>query len=177
MRTRYSSAQIVIHWLVLVLVVLTYGSMEIKGIFAKGSQTRDLLTLAHYSLGFCVLFLMCVRVFVRAMYTTPSVKPPPRRWQHTLSVLMHFVIYLMFIVLPMLGILSKYYSGHNWTMFNILMPKSVFPDIEFQQQLRSLHTWLANAGYYLIGLHAFAALWHHYRLRDNTLVRMLPGRK
>ncbi|MFD3247047.1 cytochrome b561 [Rahnella aquatilis] len=177
MRTRYSSVQIVIHWLVLVLVVLTYTTMDIKGAFIKGSQARELLTLAHYSLGFCVLFLMCVRVFVRAMYTTPSVKPAPPHWQHNLSVLVHAVIYLMFIGLPVLGILSKYYSGQDWTMFNLMMPKSVLPDLSLQKELKTLHTWLANAGYYLIGLHAFAALWHHYRLRDNTLVRMLPGRK
>jgi len=30
------------------------------------------------------------------------------------------------------------------------------------------------AGYYLIGLHALAALLHHYLIRDNTLQRMLP---
>ncbi|MBU9836403.1 cytochrome b561 (plasmid) [Rahnella aquatilis] len=177
MRSRYSSVQIVIHWLVLVLVVFTYTTMDIKGAFARGSQVRELLTLTHYSLGFCVLFLMCVRVFVRAMYSTPPVKPAPPRWQHNLAVLTHMVIYLMFIGLPVLGILSKYYAGHDWTMFNIMMPKSVFPDMELQRQLKTVHMWLANTGYYLIGLHALAALWHHYRLRDNTLVRMLPGRK
>jgi cytochrome b561 len=31
-------------------------------------------------------------------------------------------------------------------------------------------------GYFLIGLHALAALFHHYVSRDNTLTRMLPGR-
>jgi cytochrome b561 len=31
-------------------------------------------------------------------------------------------------------------------------------------------------GYFLIGIHAAAALAHHYIQRDNTLVRMLPPR-
>jgi cytochrome b561 len=31
-------------------------------------------------------------------------------------------------------------------------------------------------GYYLVGLHAVAALVHHYVNRDDTLRRMLPGR-
>ena len=30
-------------------------------------------------------------------------------------------------------------------------------------------------GYFLIGLHAAAALFHHYVRKDDTLVRMLPG--
>lgn len=33
---------------------------------------------------------------------------------------------------------------------------------------------LNSIGYFLIGLHAAAALFHHYLLRDNTLRRMLP---
>ena len=28
----------------------------------------------------------------------------------------------------------------------------------------------------LIGLHAVAGLGHHYLIKDNTLLRMLPGR-
>jgi len=176
MRTRYSSAQIVLHWLVFVLVVLAYATMDIKNAFAKGSLIRELLTLTHYSLGFCVLFLMCVRLFVRAMYVTPAIKPLPPRWQNCLAAITHAVVYLMFICLPALGILSQYYGGHDWTIFNIRMPRSYLPDLPLQRQLKNLHGWLANAGYYLIGLHAFAALWHHYRRRDNTLLRMLPGK-
>jgi cytochrome b561 len=29
-------------------------------------------------------------------------------------------------------------------------------------------------GYFLIGFHSAAALFHHYISRDNTLVRILP---
>ncbi|WP_431276063.1 cytochrome b [Variovorax ureilyticus] len=32
----------------------------------------------------------------------------------------------------------------------------------------------STAAYFLIGMHAAAALLHHYVMRDNTLVRMLP---
>ncbi|WP_370300565.1 cytochrome b/b6 domain-containing protein, partial [Rheinheimera baltica] len=32
-------------------------------------------------------------------------------------------------------------------------------------------------GYVLIGVHAVAALFHHYILRDTTLSRMLPGKR
>lgn len=42
--------------------------------------------------------------------------------------------------------------------------------------LKDLHEALATGGYALIGLHAAAALLHHYVIHDNTLVRMLLGR-
>ena len=40
-----------------------------------------------------------------------------------------------------------------------------------------IHEWLGVAGYWLIGLHAAAAVLHHYVLRDDTLRRMLPARQ
>jgi len=39
-----------------------------------------------------------------------------------------------------------------------------------------VHELGASIGYWLIGLHAFAGLYHHYIQRDNTLTRMLPRR-
>jgi len=44
------------------------------------------------------------------------------------------------------------------------------------QAIQALAEWLGSAGYWLIGLHAAAGLFHHYWVRDNTLVRMLPKR-
>jgi cytochrome b561 len=38
-----------------------------------------------------------------------------------------------------------------------------------------VHEYLANTLVALAGLHAAAALTHHYVWRDRTLVRMLPG--
>lgn len=43
------------------------------------------------------------------------------------------------------------------------------------KELKEIHEVVGTLGYYLIGLHALAALYHHYVKRDNTLVRMLPG--
>jgi cytochrome b561 len=42
--------------------------------------------------------------------------------------------------------------------------------------LEDVHEALATAAYWLVGLHAAAALWHHFVLRDATLRRMLPVR-
>jgi cytochrome b561 len=50
-------------------------------------------------------------------------------------------------------------------------------DKALADQMKELHETLATAGYFLVGLHAAAALLHHYAFRDNTLVRMLPGRR
>jgi cytochrome b561 len=40
---------------------------------------------------------------------------------------------------------------------------------------KEIHEVLGTVGYFLIALHASAALYHHYFVRDNTLRRMVPG--
>lgn len=42
--------------------------------------------------------------------------------------------------------------------------------------LGATHETLGNAFIWLAGLHAAAALAHHYLLRDSTLARMVPRR-
>jgi cytochrome b561 len=42
--------------------------------------------------------------------------------------------------------------------------------------IKEIHETGGTVGYFLIGAHAAAALFHHYFLHDNTLRRMLPSR-
>ncbi len=176
MRTKYASPQIFLHWLIFILVVCTYASMELKGFVPKGTPGREYFNLSHYSLGFSILVLMVVRLLVKTMYVTPAIMPPEPNWQRLAAIGAHALIYLMFISLPVLGILSMYYSGKEWLLFGVKMPQSVVPDVILQKQFKGLHELIANTGYYLIGLHAAAALFHHYVLRDNALLRMMPGK-
>ncbi|MDP1660251.1 MAG: cytochrome b/b6 domain-containing protein [Methylotenera sp.] len=43
--------------------------------------------------------------------------------------------------------------------------------------IKEVHETGGTSGYFLIGFHAAAALFHHYVVRDTTLQRMLPKRK
>ena len=43
--------------------------------------------------------------------------------------------------------------------------------------LKEYHETLAMFGYYVIALHALAALAHHYFFKDNTLLRMMPKKR
>jgi cytochrome b561 len=46
-----------------------------------------------------------------------------------------------------------------------------------RHELRELHEWIGWAIVVIALLHAFAALYHHYVLKDRVLLRMLPGRR
>lgn len=56
MRTKYTSVQISIHWLVFLLVVGAYCAMELRG-FAPRSY-RPLINSIHFTCGISVLGLM-----------------------------------------------------------------------------------------------------------------------
>jgi cytochrome b561 len=58
------------------------------------------------------------------------------------------------------------------------LPDLVQRDDALFSGLRRMHDWLGLAMGALILLHAAAALWHHFMLRDETLRKMLrlPGR-
>ena len=89
----------------------------------------------------------------------------------------HLVIYLLFIALPVIGLVMMYNRGNPWFAFGLTMPYASEANFERVDSLKSWHETLANLGYFLIGLHAAAALAHHYFWKDNTLLRMMPRKR
>lgn len=177
MKTKYHSSQIALHWLVLLLVIITYAAMELRGFTARGSSARALMSTVHYSCGVAVWALMILRIAVRLIYPTPPITPQPGRLVSIASHAAHGFLYLMFLALPLLGILAMYYRGIDWSIFGISMPIAAEANDDITHTLKEIHELLANAGYFLIGLHAIAALYHHYVVRDDTLLRMMPNKK
>ncbi|ELQ6226401.1 cytochrome b561 [Cronobacter turicensis] len=175
MRSKYTSLQITLHWLVFLLVVMAYAAMELRGLVPR--PLGRLFIWTHFSCGIAILALMVTRLLVRMKYPAPPIVPKPRAMYIGLSHLVHLVIYLMFIGLPLLGIVAKYYGGSDWYAFGISMPVAAEPDEDREMQLRAIHAFIANLSYFVIGLHAAAALVHHYFWKDNTLLRMMPGKR
>lgn len=174
MPAQYARSQILLHWLTVLLLVVAYAMMELRGFTVKGSWPRDAMTVSHFSVGCCVLLFMVVRLLERLRKQTPPITPAVPRWQTGMSHLVHTLLYVLFVVLPVLGIMSRYLKGSPWSMFWLNMPVAAAPDPATASMLIHWHETLANLGYWLMGLHAAAALFHHIFLRDDTLRRMLP---
>ncbi|HLY96193.1 MAG TPA: cytochrome b/b6 domain-containing protein, partial [Sideroxyarcus sp.] len=67
-------------------------------------------------------------------------------------------------------------TGKPVPFFGLELPALIGENKDLAKTLKDIHEFVGTAGYYLIGLHAAAALYHHYIVRDNTLLRMLPDR-
>ncbi|HLV18070.1 MAG TPA: cytochrome b [Pseudomonas sp.] len=167
---RYSPLSIGLHWLMLLLMAAVYATIELKGNFPKGSDTRELLKHWHFMLGLGVFALVWLRLLAR--WVRPVPRQPGR--QEALGRLMHLALYGLMIGLPLLGWLTLSAAGKPIPFFGLELPALVSANPERARQFKDVHETLAVAGYWLIGLHAAAALFHHHVLRDDTLRRMLP---
>ena len=175
MRNKYTGLQIAIHWLVLLLVIGAYASMELRGFFPRSD--RPLINMIHVSCGISILVLMVARLLVRLKYPAPPIVPKPSPMMTGFAHLGHLVIYLLFIALPVIGLVMMYNRGNPWVAFGLIMPFAPESNFDLVDTLKGVHILLANTGYFIIGLHALAALLHHYLWKDNTLLRMMPRKR
>lgn len=173
---RYGSLSIAMHWLMLGLLVAVYATILLREGYPKGSDLREALKMWHFMLGLSVFALVFLRIAFRILGAAPRIVPTPSRWQHLAAVVVHLALYLFMIGMPLLGWMLLSAGGKPVPFFGLELPPIWPQDKEFSATLKNIHETIGEVGYYLVGLHAVAALFHHYFLRDNTLLRMLPRR-
>lgn len=174
MKNRYHISQITLHWVTLLMIILTYSAMLLKD--SVPDEQYDNIRLLHFNFGIIVWLLMFSRLALRHIFATPPITPALSHWQELASKLLHWVLYLLFLALPILGVFMMAYGGRSWEFLGMQIPQFVTPNLELRSSLRNIHETLATSGYFLIGFHAVAALFHHYIRRDDTVVRMMPGK-
>lgn len=174
--TRYGAASIALHWLMLLLIIAVYATMELREIYPKDTPERDAMKAWHFTLGLSVLALVVLRIGLRLMATTPPIVPEPAAWQSLLAKVIHFALYAFMVLMPLVGWLILSGEGKTIPFWGLELPPLITEDKSLAELLEEVHEIAGKVGYALIGVHAAAALFHHYGVGDNTLRRMLPGR-
>lgn len=174
---RYGSSSIALHWLMLLLIVAVYACIELRELFPKGSDPREALKMWHFMLGLSVFVLVWLRLAVHFSGPVPGIEPEPSRWVKLSAKFMHVALYVLMIGLPLGGWLVLSASGKPIPFFGLQLPALVGENKELADLFKEVHETGGTAGYFLIGLHSVAALYHHYFVRDNTLRRILPSSK
>jgi cytochrome b561 len=171
---RYSAASIVLHWLILLLIVCVYAAIELREIFPRGSDPRETLKTWHFMLGLSVLGLVFLRIAARIAWAAPHSDGPAL--QQLVAKATHLALYVFMIAMPIAGWLTLSAEGESIPFFGFELPALVGENKQFAEWLEELHELGGTIGYWLIGIHAAASLFHHYVLRDRVLARMLPVR-
>lgn len=173
---RYGVLSVGLHWFTLLLFVAVYACIELRELFPKGSEPREALKAWHFMLGLSVLALVGLRLVIRFMKPAPRIDPDASMPQKLLTKLVHVMLYVLMIGMPIAGWLLLSAAGKPIPFFGLTLPALVDQSKSLAGLLKEVHEVGGTVGYFLIGGHAAAALFHHYFLRDNTLRRMLPNR-
>ncbi len=170
---RYSKPLIILHWLMLVLMVITYATIELRELFPKGTEPREFMKSLHFMFGLTVLLSVSFRLYFRLNSTSPAITPALNLITHRIAQVMHFTLYLLMIGMPIAGWLILSTAGKPIPFFGLELPSLIAENKELSKSIKELHETVGSLGYFLIGIHTVAALFHHYVVKDNTLKRMM----
>ncbi|AHF66891.1 cytochrome b [Pseudomonas cichorii] len=164
-----------LHWAMAVLIVLAYALILSRTQFGKGSEYRVFVVQSHFWVGIAILALAFFRVAERRRHRPPGITPPLEGVLRLAATVSHYALYAFLFAQPVLGLLTVVVEKGALPipLTDVLIPWPFPTSGRVAEQFEDLHKLLASIFYYVIGLHATAAIWHHFVRKDNTLKRML----
>lgn len=170
----YSTPTKIFHWVTAVLVLIAFiygpGGSEQR----VYSAARDFDRQLHESLGLCILALVVARVLWRPFDKRPE--PPNVPWWMTLTAgIVQTALYVLLFALPITAISGAWLEAHPLTLLGgLAIPSPLAESHALGATIAGIHGWLGDAIMWLAGVHACAALFHQYVLKDGVLRAMLP---
>ena len=181
--TRYGLISQGLHWTAVALVVVAW-TLGILGDELPRGASRALGLYVHTTAGLLVIALTILRLLWRLVDPSPPAEKTRfgewlfADWIGLGAKLAHLGLYVLLVAVPVAGIVLQFARGDALPIFGIVEIASPWPrDRAFAEGVKEVHELLAHGLLALAGLHAAAALVHHWIFRDRTLVRMLPGSK
>ena len=172
-RQGYDAPQIALHWLTAALVALLWGIAHAWPYVTRGSPLRHNMQALHVSLGLCLIVVLAARIAWRARQGRRMPAAGPRLLDRAAHG-MHYLLYALLIAVACLGVTFRWAQHEPLALFGLFsIPSPVEIAKARANGIGDWHENLANLIFYLAGLHAAAALFHHYVLKDNVLRRML----
>jgi len=168
----YDRTTILLHWLTALLVVALFALAQVWEAMPRGTPARKSLQSLHISLGLLLTVLFVWRAAWRA--TGGRRLPPASRGAlQAAAKSVHYLLYLLLAAQIVLGFLFRWAQAEPFTFFGWFSIPTLVPLTRDQRHFfGDLHNYVAWAIVVLAGLHALAALFHHYALRDGLLRRM-----
>lgn len=177
------------HWTTAALFLAAYVSVYYRQWFTEKQTPENMTALQiHLSVGVSIAVIVALRVIWRLMNRAPA-NEPGTPLAHLAAHLGHLALYAVMIVAPITGYLGTGVNTDFFFLFEI--PKfestALFQSVvaegmgldfkTFEKPIDFIHKDVLGA--WLIWLlvlgHAGAALYHHFVLRDRTLVKMTSG--
>ena len=168
----YDRLSIALHWATAALVLLLFALAETWEFFPK--PERHLMIVGHMSFGLLLTAVFLLRLLWRVSpgHTRFPAEPglPGRA-----ALAAHYALYALLSAEIVLGFFTRWTDNHPLSFFGALIPSPLGtvpkPVGKLVDQIHNITAWSIIV---LAGVHALAALYHHYLLKDGVLRRMLP---
>lgn len=179
---RYTLVAIILHW-VMALGIAILVAVGLVMVHLKLDPMRLFqLYQFHKSVGLTVLLAAVLRVAWRLSHRPPPLPTSMLPAARAAASGSHAMLYLLLFALPLTGwalvsssvldIPTVVYGVIPWPDLPLLPTLKDKAPVE--AALKIVHSYGAYALIALIGVHAAAALRHHFIVRDEVLLRMLP---
>ncbi len=172
--TQYTGTAKALHWTILALLIAQFAVAWTMPDIKRDTKPETLINL-HLSIGIVILAVAVVRLAWRAAHGEPAPADGVPPWQTLSARAVHWLLYLLLFVVPVLGWINASWRGFPVVMFGLELPKLVATRAPAWGWTGDVHGILAEyVLLVLVGLHVAAALYHYFIRRDRVLQRMLP---
>jgi cytochrome b561 len=172
--SNYGMVSIAMHWLVAIAVVGLFAlGYWMVGLTYYSSWYRTAPDI-HKSIGLLLLAVMVLRVTWRFLNSGPAPLASHGQLTRLATKVGHGALYLGLFVVMISGYLISTADGRAISVFDWFEVPALVTSIPSQEDIAGLiHEFMAWGLVIFSGLHALAALKHHFIDRDPTLKRML----
>lgn len=154
--TGYSGVQILLHWGIAVLIGINWfisdGMEQAFDAHNAGEAVAFWPASIHVYIGLAVLALVLTRLVIRFTRGAPAAPQGTSKLVDLAGHASHLALYALLVLVPALGA-TAWYLGYD--------------------PAGGWHVLSMNIMLILIGLHAVAALFHQYFIKDRLLLRMM----
>ncbi len=171
---KYDGFSILLHWLTAALVATLWLLGQSLSFFPKGAPRLEALSV-HMTLGMLVGAVILVRLAWRSSGGR-HLPAADEGWQNLLAKGAHYGLYGLLVLTVAFGLGRAWVHGlhvFNWFTFQ----RPAFATRSVTYLVSETHSDLADLLVIVAGLHAAAALMHHYVRHDSVLRRMLPSKR
>jgi cytochrome b561 len=165
---QYSTRIAIIHWLTLLIFI---AAVYLGHTLDEMKEAANKMSL--YPVHFIVGDLVLVLTLLRAYFVRKDRKPAPVEGGNAIvnkvAKGIHHLLYFLLVALPVSGIIMISTTGLIEALK--LNDASKLPDLE-KFTIHEVHGTLVTILVLTIGLHALAALYHQFVLKDNLIRRM-----
>jgi cytochrome b561 len=164
------------HWLIAALIV-AQGVIGLAMVQMGLTPAKVRVFALHKSIGLTILALVLLRIAWRITEKRPADPPAMPRWQVRAAHAMHLALYVLILAIPLSGWWFNSASNAPLVWFGWFDVPSLTGGLDpvWKPRALLLHQGLFWILVALLVLHVGAALWHHFRQRDDVLGRMVVG--